>query len=1000
MKMEINPDREVLRFDGNDEDCTHLLKENMTTIFASSGSHKKGSSKLTLKNFVDFNWEHSYYHGQLIALHISEDYIAYGFSKPSTSEGLVRVVKRETNERVLIKGFSNIITDIKFAHLYGIIMLACIDQSGVVYVYIVKEEKYSTKQLSVIPIFQINEDPTEFFNEGFLISWCQYIPEQVNYLKELEFEPSYNGKMLAVVRGLDVEIWHIGIASNFTAGPVYAKPELNKLMDSNMLNNIKHSVIKIRMDESIIINVAFSPDASKISIALSNGSFYFYQISFINSKEPLKRIFIWKPEELFLNLRSMVFLDNHKNVVGDIELWKYIVTYSNNNEIILWSCETWKRLQKLEFIRPYISDNPMKLTVDETGRYIFLSDIDHNLLYVMEVSVDPESPKKYIKIVSVTEILLPSPMLNMIIVNTKIDHNKTHFTENCNSGDFNGLNKCTSIINLFAIQPKSIQEGLLCVSSPDMSILEQLIERRLIEPINNLYPKPLTVDVLMGSLDIPQNDPNEFQPHDGKNHILTDLSPMAVHNMVKEKLRLKGITMNSNMVLNNTNPIQNTYNMNEIRECSPSNNEVQTIFERPEEYTFQHAGAHDENFETSSNYSNDNEKEEIDCYSGDSVFNGSSISTITKPPNRSKTIVDIGFVEQINNIRLCLQDINSQLKCLSKKQDQIENKISSSLFTNKTDICRNLEPFLIDLVRNANDQSQRKLQLVLDHHFNLSHKKTSDMVKTSNSNMIDTELFTRSLVASLSPTLDTILKDLFMSTVIPKFEHACCSMFKQIDASFTERSLEYQNELKLLLNEEGNINYKLEFAFERFKTDMSNIIKHTEKKILSSQNEIKNQFSGLLQESSISNNIEANVDTEPTNQYLLLSELIERRDFVTAFEKALNASNLDLVIFVCEKVLPEELFQTPLLKTPVILSLIQQLSSDLKNNTELKQKYLDAAVSNLDYINEHYKEKVHLILIKLDQSIENFIQRYPTNNFCRKLKMLQLAVKTIISISH
>jgi hypothetical protein len=103
----------------------------------------------------------------------------------------------------------------------------------------------------------------------------------------------------------------------------------------------------------------------------------------------------------------MVFLDNHKNVVGEyvilivlfniysiyitykinykinfvfsIELWKYIVTYSNNNEIILWSCETWKRLQKLEFIRPYISDNPMKLTVDETGRYIFLSDIDHNV---------------------------------------------------------------------------------------------------------------------------------------------------------------------------------------------------------------------------------------------------------------------------------------------------------------------------------------------------------------------------------------------------------------------------------------------------------------------------------------------------------------------------------------------------------------------------------------------------------------------------------------------
>lgn len=41
-----------------------------------------------------------------------------------------------------------------------------------------------------------------------------------------------------------------------------------------------------------------------------------------------------------------------------------------------------------------------------------------------------------------------------------------------------------------------------------------------------------------------------------------------------------------------------------------------------------------------------------------------------------------------------------------------------------------------------------------------------------------------------------------------------------------------QNELKLLLNEEGNIDYKLEYAFDKFKNDMSNIVKHTEKKIL------------------------------------------------------------------------------------------------------------------------------------------------------------------------
>lgn len=55
------------------------------------------------------------------------------------------------------------------------------------------------------------------------------------------------------------------------------------------------------------------------------------------------------------------------------------MTFSNHNEIILWSCETWTCLQKLLFIRPCYTQNQMKLSVDGTGRYIFLSDIDNNV---------------------------------------------------------------------------------------------------------------------------------------------------------------------------------------------------------------------------------------------------------------------------------------------------------------------------------------------------------------------------------------------------------------------------------------------------------------------------------------------------------------------------------------------------------------------------------------------------------------------------------------------
>lgn len=54
----------------------------------------------------------------------------------------------------------------------------------------------------------------------------------------------------------------------------------------------------------------------------------------------------------------------------------------------------------------------------------------------MEVCVDIKSPTKSIKIISVTEILLQSPILNMIITDSKITHNDVKITEDYNSGKY------------------------------------------------------------------------------------------------------------------------------------------------------------------------------------------------------------------------------------------------------------------------------------------------------------------------------------------------------------------------------------------------------------------------------------------------------------------------------------------------------------------------------------------------------------------------------------
>ncbi|XP_050529005.1 enhancer of mRNA-decapping protein 4 [Daktulosphaira vitifoliae] len=1010
---------EVIKFDGNDDDCTFHIHSNETKIISSQGLHEKGSSRMKLKNFVDFCWEERFYKGHLIAIHISGNYIAYGFTKPDSKMGLVRVVKTATNERSLIKGFSGFIEDISFAHLYEILMLACIDQTGTVNVYLIKDD-FSSQNLRVIPIIQIKGDPSYCFRDKHLVSWCQFVPEEGNS-KELEYEPSYTGKILSVIRGSEVEIWHIGIASSYTAGPIYADFDLNKSFDKVLLTNLESTRIRIDLKDFDIVDVSFSPDGSTIALALSNGSIYFYQISFDAVDDYPKCVFNWHPQEIFLSLRSMLFLDNRKEIQGSIELWKYVVTLSTKNELFVWSCESWNCLQKLSFIQPFDSVNPMKLDIDGTGRYLFLSDIKNNLLYVMEVALDQQSSDKYMKIVNVSEILLQSPILNMIVVDTKVTDNNDGFLDQLNSGEINLQSKNT-VINLFAIQPKSIQECQIIITCPEENNIEKSEEFTKLTQISSVFPQPPIIKIQQESIQLTKDDILEQNSFDQNDELNTcsqqQYSAMDIHNLVKEKLRLKGIELNPKNVSNNTqrpsrkkicvkqitnipSPIQ----ISKSRESSPSIDELQKILK--DQPTSENSNEKD--WWSSNNYEPNQtmdsiEKEETNCYTAEPIINGKNILSPIKKIENTSVDINNGIANQIDEIYNCLQEMNSQLKQLTKKQNKIDSQMSSCMMTQSikkslvVDICRSMEHNLMGMIKSSIDLSHKKIESLIDLQFKMTLKKISEIV--SNSNKIDTDLFTRSLVSSLSPTLDIVLKDLFMTTVIPKFEQACCSMFKQIDVSFTERSLEYQNELKILLNDDANVNNKLEFAFDKFKNDMNTIIKQTEKTILNAQIDMQKQLSRLVSKKS-SSQLESYVnDAESISRlYMMISDLLQNGDIVLAFEKALSASNLDLVLYVCENVSvpPEELFQAVSMKTPIVLSLIQQLSFDLTNNTELKHKYLEAAVGSLDYTTDPHKEHIKLVLSKMENNMEKFLQINPFNPYCRKIKMLQLAVKTMIS---
>lgn len=47
-------------------------------VTCSTGNHNHGSSKVKLTNVVDYNWEHKYYTGHLLAIHVDGKFFAYG----------------------------------------------------------------------------------------------------------------------------------------------------------------------------------------------------------------------------------------------------------------------------------------------------------------------------------------------------------------------------------------------------------------------------------------------------------------------------------------------------------------------------------------------------------------------------------------------------------------------------------------------------------------------------------------------------------------------------------------------------------------------------------------------------------------------------------------------------------------------------------------------------------------------------------------------------------
>ncbi|XP_017487869.1 PREDICTED: enhancer of mRNA-decapping protein 4 homolog, partial [Rhagoletis zephyria] len=281
----------VITFKADDEQCTHEITHNNVNVIGSPGSHDHGSSKVKLKNIVDYKWELKNYPGHLIAVHLDGKHIAYVINvnnKLSRVEGMVRVVKAQSGLRALIKGMTGEVLDLQFAHIEKERILGSIDMNSL---YIHKIDLVDGTLICNL-LVKIDDPLNNYSPKYDKISWCPFI--------DVPGEDDEDSQLIVWARGSMLQCFNINvIISEYGMGVIQP-------------NAISTGYLKVFDELCTISWVALSPDGSTLGVGSIDGVIRFYQV-YMHDKEP-RCLHQWNPHN-GKPISSFFFLDNlTKNV--------------------------------------------------------------------------------------------------------------------------------------------------------------------------------------------------------------------------------------------------------------------------------------------------------------------------------------------------------------------------------------------------------------------------------------------------------------------------------------------------------------------------------------------------------------------------------------------------------------------------------------------------------------------------------------------------------------
>ncbi|PBC26926.1 enhancer of mRNA-decapping protein 4 [Apis cerana] len=1056
--------QQTVEFTGQENQHSIELYGTNITVIPSPGGHNHGSSKVKLKNIVDFTWEHNFYPGQLLAVHMSGKYLAYGI-KVGNGGGMVRVVYKELEQRALLRGMRAAIQDLAFAHVSNAI-LACVDYLGNLFIHTIES---TPSELLCSLLLQVNAEDMS----PHRVIWCPYIPEDV------PSDGDRVSKLLVLTRGSKVELWSVNTVSARFRSIEATDPAVKE--NGGMLEIDQHS--------DTIIEATFSPDGTALATASFDGEVKFFQVylhsnSHGNQAQP-RCLHQWRPHG-GRPISCLFFLDDHKTYHPEVQFWRFAITgCDNNTELKVWSCEVWSCLQTIKFApTPSTGKLPvLKAGLDLSAGYLLLSDIYNKVLYILSLIKD--NGDTLTSVSTISEFLLPYPILSFGIVDAGLC--KVRPT----GESLEDLSPCEDdieeqlVIRMYLVQPKSLQECHIAFKPASHvsgnCLMDTLTHDSLgfsedLPDMGNVNHNGISGEnceencSLSATIEATTNHntglnlmtPDAFSSPAKKENNELDSRPSSPE--LGKVLSASPSLAQAVQALNATDPPLATSELEEQAPASSGSSpsrEVREILsltkanEEPEtENKPEITNTVDEDWpnipmvllkdvsrhamQETDGFTNEEEKRKKIKDESTIAENEETTWSATSKLNVLELISKIeSILEVVQNQRQELRELRTEMTRL-RQETPISTRIESALARASQQQNATLEQtlysqmarqheFLKTLETTIKDKIETTLPRIIEdtveplkHQLRLDSARMDELLKKNLTDLINSSHIKDTLavaaVNAAKPALDAAFKEAFTNVLLPGMEKACQTMFRQVQDVFIRGTREYLQNVDAIADKQYQQRNEQQsealsaLVREELQTELNRgLIILQEGTIRTIRDSIRDNLNQQLTEITNARS-RATTPAIPVSavadaQARVIS-LLQRGQLNAAFQQALSASDLGLVVLVCEKTEPARVFSSVgpqgqgtrcILQQPVILSLVQQLSADLGHRTELKHRWLEEAILNLDPNDPVTREHMGTVLMTLQTQLAAFVAANPNHSSTRRMKMLAMAARALLN---